>query len=542
MDQAKAYWDYLVVTASNAAQAQAYEEQLGARRQLGLLPEVGEAFVVPDLEGKRIGSGGSTLYCLMEILRRERARSGVELTPDGIRQALTALRILIVHAGGDSRRLPAYAPCGKIFVPLPGESDSPLPLALFDLLVPSFLAMPAGREGAGQVLVAAGDALIQFDPSCARLAHAGMVALGVYATPEEASRHGVFALGADGEVVRYLQKPSIETQRAAGVLGPKGTPLDIGVIHMDGATATSLLFAFGARCNGDVVDFKPESLELILEHGLDLFREICCGLGSRVTFEHYRDSARAAGSNWGPERLRQAFPALNKIPFHAELAPQCRFLHFGSTRQLTESGAALTGQEAAPPALLVNSVVEGEGRVAGADAWLEGCRIAAPLTLAGQNVAVGVDVPEALSLPRGACLETLRGVDRGGKPVRFVRCYGIGDTFKHAVSEGGTFCGAPLALWLETVGVAAETVWPEEPDPKRHSLWNARVFPAVAGAADYRAWLWMFQPETATSAQKAAFAAADRYSAAEIAVLTDQRAFHARRLAIWKQLLAARAR
>ena len=66
-------WDYLIVTASNARQAQAYEDQLRLRRELGLLPQVREWFVVADLEGRRIGSGGSTVYCLVEVLERERA-------------------------------------------------------------------------------------------------------------------------------------------------------------------------------------------------------------------------------------------------------------------------------------------------------------------------------------------------------------------------------------------------------------------------------------------------------------------------------------
>ena len=57
-------WDYLIVTASNVLQASAYEAQLRLRREHGLLAEVREVLVVPDLEGKRIGSGGSTLQCL----------------------------------------------------------------------------------------------------------------------------------------------------------------------------------------------------------------------------------------------------------------------------------------------------------------------------------------------------------------------------------------------------------------------------------------------------------------------------------------------
>jgi len=47
--------DYLILTASNARQAQAYEDQLRLRRELGLLAAGREWFVVADLEGRRIG-------------------------------------------------------------------------------------------------------------------------------------------------------------------------------------------------------------------------------------------------------------------------------------------------------------------------------------------------------------------------------------------------------------------------------------------------------------------------------------------------------
>ena len=63
-------WDYLIVTASNARQASAYEGQLRLRRELGLLPQVRESFVAADLEGRRIGSGGSTVYCLAQVIAR----------------------------------------------------------------------------------------------------------------------------------------------------------------------------------------------------------------------------------------------------------------------------------------------------------------------------------------------------------------------------------------------------------------------------------------------------------------------------------------
>jgi fucokinase len=535
-------WDYLILTASNALQARAYESQLQARRELGLLPQVGEAFVVPDLEGRRIGSGGSTLCCLVEILRRERARGGIGLTGNGaIEQALNHLRILIVHAGGDSRRLPAYGPCGKIFVPLPGAPESSLPPALFDRLVPAFLALPAGIPGRGQVVVAAGDALIRFDAGTVEFSQPGLIALGCHATAEEASRHGVFCMGAGGAVSRYLQKPSIEMQQAAGALDAGGrAPLDIGVMHMDAAAAATLLSTFGVDPAGEGgLDFTPPAHRQILEHGVDLYREICCALGRTATLEHYTSSARASGSTWSERRLARVFPALNAIPFHVQLVPACQFLHFGSTRQLIESGLALAAEDGSLPRsstlLVVNSRVSGQGRVSGAHSWVEACRVTSPLELSG-NVIAGVDVDEPLVLPREACLEVLPGRGRGGESVYFVRCYGVRDTFKRPLLGAGQFCGRPLSSWLAAAGVRPNEVWHGVERPADRSLWNARVFPAEPEASGFRRWLWMYAPESASAAQLRAYRLADRYSAAEIALLTDQATFHQRRAEIWRSL------
>jgi len=543
MSAAAGCWDYLILTASNALQARAYASQLHVRWELGLLPQVREAFVVPDLEGKRIGSGGSTLWCLVEILRRERERRGIDFTGSGaVQQALNDLRILIVHAGGDSRRLPAYGPCGKIFVPLPGAPDASLPPALFDRLAPAFLALSEGIPGKGQVVVAAGDALIRFDAGRVGFSQPGLIALGCYATPEEASRHGVFCMGSGGDVSLYLQKPSIETQQAAGALDACGrAPLDVGVMHMDAATAATLLSAFGVEpAREGSLDFTPQARRQILEHGVDLYREICCALGSAATLEHYTSSARASGSTWPGELLARVFPVLRAIPFHVQLVPACRFLHFGSTRQLIESGLALAEADGiVPPSstlLVVNSSVSGQGRIRGTSSWIEGCRIASPLDLSGQNVIAGVDVESPLALPHEACLEVSPGRSRGGESVHFVRCYGVRDTFKRSLLGAGQFCGRSLMNWLAAAGVHADEVWPGVEHPAECSLWNARVFPAVREVSGFWHWLWMYAPESASAAELRAFCRADRYSAAEIALLADHVAFHQRRAGIWRSL------
>ena len=142
---------------------------------------------------------------------------------------------------------------------------------------------------------------------------------------------------------------------------------------------------------------------------------------------------------------------------------------------------------------------------------------------------VGVDVEAPLELPAGACLDVIAGETRTGRGVWFVRTYHVGDTFKDTVDRGGTLAGQPLVQWLAAVGAKAEDVWADDIPPAKRSLWDARVFPAVDSPQGYRDWLWMFDPATATAAQKAAFLRADRYSVAEIALLADMDAFYQRR-------------
>ena len=520
-------WDYLIVTAANAIQAAAYEAQIQLRRRIGQLAEVGSVLVVADREGKRIGSGGSTVDCLRHVVDRE--RRDPSLSAEAI---LSRLRILIVHAGGDSRRLPAYSACGKIFVPLPGESYTALGSTLFDRIVRSFLSLPAGPRGAGQVVVTSGDALLTFDPASLQFSQIGMTVLGTYTTPEEAARHGVFCPDNNGAVRLFLQKPSVADQVIAGALDRRGQAvLDVGVMSFDASAAARILQSF---CIMDgSMPWKPALEQAVLAHGIDLYREICCALGTQTTPELYRKAVRSSGGSLDDALLAELFVSLSPIPLRLEILRQCSFLHFGSTRQLISSAIALVTQdEGAVPvmtALAMNNDVKASGLIAGVDAWVEGCRVKAPLRLERRNVVVGVDVSEPLHLPEGACLDLSHGSDHQGKPMWFVRCYGVDDTFKHSLAEGATFCGRPLRDWMDAVGAAPADLWPSSLPEQEHTLWNARVFPVEPEQDAYLRWLWMFDAGHATPEQKRAFLAADRYSACEVATLVEQGEFHARR-------------
>ncbi|MBN1509380.1 MAG: hypothetical protein JW955_21215 [Sedimentisphaerales bacterium] len=538
-------WDYLIVTASNERQARAYEAQLAVRRELGLLGDIGEAIVVADPGGRRVGSGGSTLYCLMEVLRRRLGRRARRSRPDAWEQALGELRILIVHAGGDSRRMPAYGPCGKIFIPVPGDNDSAVFLSLFDRLMPAYLALPQPTRGRGQVVITSGDVLLRFDPAAVRFAHEGITGLACCASPQQASRHGVFCRGQDDQVRLYLQKPPIEEQEAKGAIDAHGKScLDIGVMHFDAGTAVRLLRLFGARAGNDggrhLVGPRGRA---VVRYGLDFYREVCCALGREGTLGHYIRSARQSGSRWGRAMLRELFAPLRGIPFNMQLLKRCEFLDFGMNRSLISSGARLLQEDRGSlhlqGCLDINNEVTAGGALQGSGSWVEGCRIHSSLSLGGDNVVVGVDVAEPLALPAGMCLDVIQGRDSRGKGLWFVRCYGVDDTFKGIADRGAVFCGQDLSSWLTDIGARLEDVWDATVNPADRTIWNARLFPAVRQHDQYRRWLWTFRPSGASDEQRSAWRSATRYSLEQILTMADPGGFYQRRSDIRANLLRA---
>ena len=68
-----------------------------------------EWFCTHDPIGRKLGSGGGSAW-LLEACRMEEG---------GDDEWLSAEKRILIHAGGQSRRLPAYAPSGKILIPIP---------------------------------------------------------------------------------------------------------------------------------------------------------------------------------------------------------------------------------------------------------------------------------------------------------------------------------------------------------------------------------------------------------------------------------------
>ncbi len=526
-------WDYLIVTASNEAQAEAYRTHLEARRSLGFLSGIENVLVVPDPGGKRIGSGGSTIQCWMNVLSNEleQAPSIHRNDPASWSQVLADLRILIIHAGGDSRRLPAYSPCGKLFLPVPGESDSALGETLFDQLLPVYLELPppTGRS-VGQTVITTGDVLLLFDPEEVIFKDQGITGLGTWVEPEVAANHGVFVSGDAGQVRCFAQKPSPEEQERIGALNRYGQSLlDIGVMNLNPETAVRLLSMAGGQVDEEGTwRWRGPMAEEIEAKGLDFYREVCCALGTQASFRAYSQSMRDSGSGLSQDFLQALYESVSDVPFHTHKLTECGFLHFGTMLQLIESGAELLrrrNHKSQPPTYLgMNNRCSQAGRVLGNSAWVEGCLLDADLNLQGENVVVGADITTPLTLQREACLDVLKGRDREGKTVWFSRLCGISDNFKLSQDEGAIFCGIPLEQWMKSAGIGPDELWGErtERECPDNTLWAARLFPACSSPSEFAQWLWMLRPDKASDSQRKAWREADRFSAADILELADQ--------------------
>ncbi|MFI4910493.1 MAG: L-fucokinase [Sedimentisphaeraceae bacterium JB056] len=524
-------WDYLIITASNDSQAKGYQKQLDIRKELGLLSQVRNTLVIADPGGKRIGSGGSTLFCLSKVI--ESHLENGDQSPENI---LKKLRILIVHAGGDSKRLPAYGPCGKLFIPVPGNNDTPLPTTLFDKQLPTYLALPKPEKQQGQIIITAGDVLLRFDPDEVVFSPEGITGLAASASPAQASKHGVFIKSEGNKVKKFLQKPTIEQQALLGATNAFGkSNLDIGIMNFDAETAIKLLKVAGFSTIDGKSSFSGERGKALFSSGIDFYQEICCALGYEANFKSYNDLMEQLNSQWPLELRKPIFDDLKDIEFCVGILPSCDFLHFGKSSQITESGLALLRNDAnasvLDTCLSINNIISEGSQVNGKDSWVESCKISSKLTLQGNNVISGVDINEPLIIPQKMCVDCTKAKEDNGKSSTFLRIYGIMDGFKRKVSEDALFCNRPVTDWLQERELSLNELWPQVPtkDTEEQTLWTAKLFPSLDGDINISKWLAFYSDSIPNPEYTKKWKHTRRYSLKDIAEKTDQEEFFNRR-------------
>ncbi|WP_158277603.1 bifunctional fucokinase/fucose-1-phosphate guanylyltransferase [Opitutus sp. ER46] len=385
-------------------------------------------YVGSDPVGARLGSGGGTVALLHAawLADRKGGRFG-----EWVRGA----QRLVLHAGGESRRLPAYASVGKALLPVP--FSLPGHPVRFDQVLADF-QLPAYRQvlrEAGDhcaLMVASGDVWLELDPLLVPKIQSDIAGIGMRVAPEVAQHFGVFfvAKTAGGNnrggahehgIAFFLQKPSpAEIYRHAAKYD---FFVDTG-LWLFSAPGVEFLFR---RCGWDANHSVFAGKHNRPAH-LDLYTEIGAALGSETPASQ---SLRKLG--WSQLTT-------SVIPLE-----DARFFHFGSSRQLLESCEQLAATTLERPKTFSFATArESVTHRSNLPVWLDAANSTSPSQLEGFNVLTGA-APVGLRLPQEHCVE----IAPVGRDAYVVRPYALDDRLRGAPDGGGTICGQDAALWLE---------------------------------------------------------------------------------------------
>lgn len=463
-----ACWDYIILTASNEQQAEGFRAQLAERKAADLLPKKTHFAVIPDPEGKRVGSGGATLG----VIRYIAEHSG--------KTDFSGLRILVIHSGGDSKRVPQYSALGKLFSPVPHELPNGRTATLFDEFM-IVMSSVAGRIREGMLLLS-GDVLLLFNPLQIDYSGKGAAAISFKEDVETGKNHGVFLRGTDGYVRKFLHKQTVERLKAQGAVNERNAvDIDTGAVIF---SAEMLQALFGLVSEDGAV--REELFERYVNEKvrLSLYGDFLYPLAADSTLEDFYHEKPEG--DFCPE-LMDARKAVWDVlrPYRMKLlrlAP-AKFIHFGTTREImhlmsdgieeytaldwsSQVGSSIGDDHKSVSGY--NSVLSQKAEI-GQACYLEVSYVHSGAKLGDHVLLSYVDIHEE-EIPSHVVLHGLKQKD--GRFV--VRIYGTEDNSKNSLEEGCTFCGVTLHEFMERNQILESELW----EDTQHTLWTANLYPA----------------------------------------------------------------
>ena len=459
------WWDRIVLTAADAEQASVFEQQIEQRKRLGTLPRhvVFDVIADPPDDGK-VGNGGATLLALSHL----RTVLG---------SAWTSARVLLLHAGGYSKRLPHVSVLGKIFTSMPIESN----WSMLELKLVMFGALPS-RMIAGGVFVACADDIEVFDSEDAGidLSLPGVIALAHPSSCNVGESHGVFSFTRGGDLLtqgqrasmapvrRFIHKPSTAEQIKEGCVVQPNVVFTDSTFFMDSPTCVKLLGVLDsdikdARIPGEVDAYADFLVALTSETALSTNHEPASTLeGARAAIKR-----SLSGTPLTAAVLPHSMYVLN-VFFFLLLTCFCRFYHIGTLAEYLfhlcadESFVSCLGVERASDAALAAYVEQGGIAMH--------CRPSEP----------------AATISRGAVIEySLLG---GGVCVPSGSVYSCVDLAAFAAPPPTETPFFAMCVFVVRNGVSCvvPVVFPADMDVKVVSarlngpLWDAQLFPVCA--------------------------------------------------------------
>lgn len=464
-------WDYFIITASNEKQAEAYRMQLKTRMEQNKLPKGTKYIVISDIEGKRIGSGGATLSLLRHIYELENCDIN----------KFSKLRILVIHSGGDSKRVPQYSAIGKLFSHVPRELPDGRMSSLFDEMFIAFSGLPA-RMSSGLV-VSAGDELILFNHIQADLMRDGAVGFSVKVPVEIGTQHGVYCVGDKDIVKKFLHKASIEKLYAKGAVNKFNyVDLDVGTIWMSGTLMVKLLSLI--INNEYLIDENKFSLFVNDRVRLNFYGDFLFPLTSEAKLDEYLKEP--AEGEWCTELdicRRKIWDSLNGNPLYIQRLSPSERIHFGTTKELLNIMTSdiekydylhwqycTTSLGTVNKSNIINSEIE-SGASIGKGCYIEDSYICSKATVEDGCIISNVNLKSKMLIKKGTVLHLLPLYEEKNRKY-VARIYGVNDNPKDVLNNGITFLGFPISGWMKNNNINIEDLWDTE-----NSLWEAKLYP-----------------------------------------------------------------
>ncbi|NLI36508.1 MAG: bifunctional fucokinase/L-fucose-1-P-guanylyltransferase [Bacteroidales bacterium] len=405
---------------------------------------IDQYFCTSDPIGSKLGSGGGTTWLLAACKKQENDTRSLS-------EWLSKEKRILLHAGGQSRRLPAYAPSGKILTPIPvfdWERGQRLKQNLLSLQLPLYEEILEKAPTKIHTLIASGDVYIRTEKSLQEIPEADIICYGLWTNPSLATNHGVFVMKrSNSEELDYmLQKPNLETLET------------LSKTHL-------YLMDIGIWLLSD------RAMEVLISHSyLNDSKEISY-------YDMYSEYGLSLGKH--PQITDKE---LNKLSVAILPLQGGEFYHYGTSKELLSSTLTIQNKEfdqrkimhhkvKPNPAIFVqNAVTDFSFSNKNENIWIENSYIGKNWKLGSSQIITCVPPNNwNLSLPDNICIDVV--------PINekyfAARPYGFFDIFKGSVSSEKTiYLNKSITTWLKERDLKIEELKGDISD-----IQSTRLFP-----------------------------------------------------------------
>ena len=338
-----------------------------------------EYFCTCDPVGHKLGSGGGTTWLLQQASKW-----------------LNGERCIILHAGGQSRRLPSYAISSKVLTPIPvfrWERGQQLSQTLLDLQLPLYERIMQQAPKSLTTMIVSGDVYIRAAERLGQIPEADVVCYGLWLDSSIAKDHGVFVSDRQTPSVlkQMLQKPSVE--QLAELQKDHFYLTDIGIWMLSDKAVKLLMKRSQASSNCELSTVNCQLKEY------DLYSEFGCTLGTDPIIDD---------------------PELKELSVAIVPLPGGEFYHFGTSREMISSTMAIQNivndqrdimhhdRKPHPSLFVQNAEIGYRFTEQNYNIWIENSYVGADWTLTHDNIVTGVPKNDwALTLQPGECIDVV---------------------------------------------------------------------------------------------------------------------------------------